>query len=292
MQRITPYLWFDKEAGEAAKFYVSVFKDGKIRNVTKMEGTPSGTVEIVEMEISGLAFRLMSAGPYFTFNPSISFLVACDSREEVDSLWKALSEKGKALMELGDYPFSERYGWIQDRYGVSWQLMFMGGKKYEQKITTTLMFVGDNCGKAEKAIAYYVSMFENSKIGDIMRYGEGEEPDANGTVKHAEFTIAGQAFAAMDSAYAHDFAFSEAISLEVGCRNQEEIDRFWKLSADPSAEQCGWLKDKYGLSWQIVPTVLGEMLADKDAGKVARVTEAFLAMKKFDLAALNAAYKG
>jgi predicted 3-demethylubiquinone-9 3-methyltransferase (glyoxalase superfamily) len=109
------------------------------------------------------------------------------------------------------------------------------------------------------------------------RYSKGEEPDREGTIKHAAFTLEGQEFAAMDSARAHDFSFNEAISFIVHCETQEEIDYYWeKLSADPTAEQCGWLKDKYSLSWQIVPTVLGKMLNDKDDEKVVRVTKAFL----------------
>lgn len=152
MQKITPFLWFDKEAREAAEFYVSVFKKSKVRDSTTLYNTPSGTVEIVTVELCGQNFTLMNAGPFFKFNEAISFVVHCD--------------------------------------------------------------------------------------------------------------------------------------------NQEEIDHYWeKLSAVPEAEQCGWLKDKYGVSWQIVPTVLGEMLQDKDARKVARVMEAFLKMKKFDIATLNRAYE-
>ncbi len=151
IQKITTFLWFDKEAGEAAKFYASVFKGSKIKDTTVLPNTPSGTVEIVTIEILGQDFRLMSAGPFVNFNESISFVVPCDTQEEIDYYWG-------------------------------------------------------------------------------------------------------------------------------------------KLSADPKAEQCGWLKDKYGLSWQIVPTVLAEMQKDKDQKKVARVTEAFLKMKKFDIEALKKAY--
>ncbi len=293
MQKITPHLWFDKEAKEAAKFYTSVFKDSKINNTTTLHNTPSGTVDIVTIELLGQEFTLISAGPLFKFNPSVSFLVACKTKNEVDALWEKLSEGGTALMELGEYPFSERYGWVQDRYGLSWQVMFMGERKIKQKITPTLMFVGNQCGKAEEAINFYATVFHNAKVGDILRYSKGEEPDKEGTIKHAAFTLEGQEFAAMDSARVHDFAFNEAISFMVHCETQEEIDYYWgKLSADPKAEQCGWLKDKYGVSWQIVPTIMDEMLKDKDEEKLARVTEAFLKMKKFDIKVLKKAYKG
>ncbi len=293
MQKITPHLWFDKEAKEAAKFYTSVFKDSKIKNTTTLHNTPSGTTDIVTIELLGQEFTLISAGPLFKFNPSVSFLVACKTKDEVDALWEKLSEGGTALMELGEYPFSERYGWVQDRYGLSWQVMFMGEHKIKQKITPTLMFVGKQAGRAEEAINFYATVFHDAKVGDILRYSKGEEPDKEGTIKHAAFTLEGQEFAAMDSARVHNFTFNEAISFMVHCEMQEEIDYYWgKLSADPKAEQCGWLKDKYGLSWQIVPTIMEEMLKDRDEKRLARVTEAFLKMKKFDIEELKKAYKG
>lgn len=293
MQKITSHLWFDKEAKEAAEFYTSVFENSQIKDTTVLHNTPSGSVDVVTIELAGQEFTLISAGPLFKFNPSVSFLVACKTREEVDALWKQLSEGGTALMELGTYPFSERYGWTQDRYGLSWQVMLMGDREITQKITPTLLFVGEIAGKAEEAINLYVSVFRDAAVGDIMRYGKGEEPDKEGTVKHAAFTLEGQEFAAMDSAHEHLFSFNEAVSLMVHCDTQEDIDYYWeKLSADPKAEQCGWLKDKYGLSWQIVPTAMDAIMKDKDEQKLARVTEAFLKMKKFDIAALERAYEG
>jgi predicted 3-demethylubiquinone-9 3-methyltransferase (glyoxalase superfamily) len=293
MDKITPHLWFDKEAKEAAKFYTSIFKTSKIKNITTLHNTPSGSADLVTIELLGQEFTLISAGPLFKFNPSVSFLVACNTKEEVSELWEKLFEGGTALMELGEYAFSEKYGWVQDRYGLSWQLMFFGEQEITQRITPTLMFVGDISGKAEEAINFYVSVFHKARVGDVLRYGKGEEPDKEGTIKHAAFILEGQEFAAMDSAHEHNFTFNEAISLMVHCDTQDELDYYWdKLSADPKAEQCGWLKDKYGLSWQIVPNIMDKMLREKDKKKVARVTEAFLKMKKFDIAKLKKAYKG
>jgi predicted 3-demethylubiquinone-9 3-methyltransferase (glyoxalase superfamily) len=287
-------LWFDKEAKEAAEFYASVFSDSRITGTNVIRNTPSGDTDVVDIEVSGQEFTLISAGPLFKFNPSVSFLVSCRTKDEVDVLWKPLSKGGMALMDLGAYSFSERYGWIQDKFGVSWQVMFLGDREFRQKIVPTLMFVGKVVGKAEKAINFYVSVFHNSRVGGVDRYGKGEEPDVEGTVKHASFTLEGEEFGAMDSAFPHKFAFNEAISLMVHCETQEEIDYYWeKLSADPMAEQCGWLKDKYGLSWQVTPNVLDElMMRDRDEKRKARVTEAFLKMKKFDIAELMKAYEG
>lgn len=293
MQKITPHLWFDREALEAAGFYISVFKDSIQNSTTKLHGTPSGTVDIVSIDLMVQEFTLISAGPFFKFNPSVSFLVACREKSDVDMLWEKLSEGGSALMELGEYPFSERYGWAQDRYGLSWQIMFMGGQEIKQNITPTLMFTDKQWGKAEDAINFYASVFRDSEVGDILRYRKSEEPDRVRTIKHASFRLEGVEFAAMDSARVHDFAINEAISFVVHCETQNEIDYYWeRLSADPQTEQCGWLKDRYGVSWQIVPTILEQMLRDQDEEKVARVTRAFLEMKKFDIEALVRAYKG
>ena len=293
MQKIVPHLWFDTEAGEAAEFYTSLFDDSRIKDRTTLNDTPSGTAGLISVELAGQDFMLLSAGPYFKFTPAVSFLVACETVEEVERLWARLIEGGSALMPLDSYPFSDRYGWVSDRFGLSWQVMYFGDREVQQKITPTLMFVGDVCGKAEEAIRFYASLFDHSGVGEIMRYEANEAPDEPGTIKHAQFTLAGQGFAAMDSAYDHDFTFNEAISFVVHCDTQAEIDAFWaKLSAVPEAEQCGWLKDHYGVSWQIVPTIMNQMMSDGDPAKLARVTEAFLKMKKFDIAELKRAYEG
>jgi predicted 3-demethylubiquinone-9 3-methyltransferase (glyoxalase superfamily) len=293
VQKITPHLWYDKEAIEAANFYVSIFKDSKHKDTTTIHNTPSGSVDIVTIELTGLEFTLISAGPLFKFNPSVSFLVAFDSEKAVDAAYEKLSKNGSVLMELGTYPFSERYTWLQDKYGLSWQLMYQAGRPIRQAITPTLMFTGKQCGKAEEAINHYVSIFRNARIDGIHRYGSGEAPNKEGTVMHAAFTLEKQAFAAMDSAHGHNFAFNEAVSLMVHCDTQADIDYYWdKLTAVPEAEQCGWLKDRFGFSWQITPTGMDEVFRQKDEKKIARVTEAFLQMKKFDIAKLEEAARG
>jgi predicted 3-demethylubiquinone-9 3-methyltransferase (glyoxalase superfamily) len=300
-QGIVPNLWFDRQAEEAAVSYTSIFKNSRLGDIARaskagfeIHGLLEGTVMTVGFEIEGQKFITINGGPLFKFTPAISFLVACSTKEEVDSLWERLSEGGTALMELDKYPFSERYGWTQDRYGLSWQVMLMGNRTIRQKITPTLMFVGEQCGKAEEAIKLYTSVFRNSEIGDIMRYSKDQKPDKEGTIVHATFMLEGQEFAAMDSARQHNFTFNEAISLMVECETQKEIDYYWeKLVADGGQEGvCGWLKDRFGVSWQVTPAVLGKMLLDRDKGKVERVTNAFLSMKRFDIEALQKAYEG
>jgi predicted 3-demethylubiquinone-9 3-methyltransferase (glyoxalase superfamily) len=292
MQKISPHLWFDTQAREAGDFYTSLFDDSRVKSASTLDNTPSGSVDIVDIELCGQEFMLLAAGPLFKFNPSISFLVSCATKDEVDKLWRDLSNGGTPMMELGAYPFSERYGWVQDRYGLSWQVMFAGGREIVQKITPVLMFTETQAGRCEDAIRFYTSVFRDAQERGINRYGSGEEPEKEGTVKFGQFQLEGQQFAAMDSARSHGFAFSEAISLLVHCETQEEIDYYWeRLSADPRAEQCGWLKDKYGLSWQITPRAMDEMLASKDKKKLAAVTAAFLKMKKFDIAKLKEVYE-
>lgn len=293
-QKITTHLWYDTQAKEAAEFYVSAFGgDSSILSINQIHNTPSGSVDIVNFKLHDKEFTAISAGPIFKFNPSISFFVACDTIEETENLWNKLKEGGNVLMEFGEYPFSPKYGWLNDKYGLSWQIMFMNNQPYKQKIIPKLTFVGKVAGKSEEAINFYKSVFHNSEVNFVQRYGKGVEPDKEGTIMHAGFMLEGQQFAAMDSAHKHDFAFNEAISFLVHCQTQEEIDYYWeKLSAVPESEQCGWLKDKFGLSWQIVSDDLDKVMASGDKEKIARVTEAFLQMKKFDLKKLAEAAEG
>jgi predicted 3-demethylubiquinone-9 3-methyltransferase (glyoxalase superfamily) len=300
MQKITPHLWFDKEAKEAAEFYTSLLPDSSITNVTTLHDTPSGDSDIVSFTLSGYSFMAISAGPLFKFNPSISFMLNFDplhdkdAQARLDRLWNKLAEGGQVLMEIGEYPFSKRYGWVQDKYGLSWQLILTDPEgEVRPFIIPSIMFVGDMCGKAEEASDFYLSIFKDSKRGEIARYPAGMEPDKEGTVMFMDLKLEGQWFAVMDSAHAHDFSFNEAISFIVNCKTQAEVDYYWeKLSAVPESEQCGWLKDEYGISWQIVPTAMDEMMSEGTPEQIARVTEAFMPMKKLDIATLQKAYEG
>lgn len=298
--QIAPHLWFDKEAVEAAEFYCSVFPNSEITNVSTVRDTPSGDCDVVSFDVAGQPIVATSAGPLFTFNPSISFMVNfdpsrdADAREKLDATWNKLSHGGTALMPLDSYPFSERYGWMQDRFGLSWQLILSNPDGDERPfLMPFFLFVGDICGRAEEAIDFYTSVFGDSSRGNVMRYGADREPDQEGTIMFADFALSGQWFAAMDSAHAHDFAFNEAISFMVNCDTQEEINYYWDKLCDGGSEgQCGWLKDRFGVSWQVAPTVLGDFLSDSDPEATRRVTQCFLRMKKFDVEALRRAYAG
>jgi predicted 3-demethylubiquinone-9 3-methyltransferase (glyoxalase superfamily) len=297
MQKITPCLWFDSNTEEAVSFYTSVFKNSKVGKTAyydeaaaKVSGQKAGSVLTVEFQLEGYDFLALNGGPAFKFTPSISFSVNCETEEEIDGMWKKLSEGGKVLMEFQKYPFSEKYGWCEDRYGVSWQLSL---GKSPQKITPSLLFTQDKAGKVEEAINFYTSLFENSKVETIARY-EKDDFDKEGMIKYSLFTMSGEYFTAMESTLQHEFTFNEAISLSVDCADQEEVDTLWnKLIADGGEEsQCGWLKDKYGVSWQIVPKQLVEYLSDPDREKARRVMQAMLAMKKISVEDLQKAYEG
>jgi predicted 3-demethylubiquinone-9 3-methyltransferase (glyoxalase superfamily) len=278
MQKITPFLWFDGQAGAAAKFYASSFKKSRIHSLSPISAS---------FTLAGLDFLALNGGPQFQFTPAISFFVACESRREIDSLWRKLSREGVALMGLEKYPFSERFGWVQDKFGISWQLNLTGTK---QKISPFLMFVGQQHGRAERAIRFYVSLFANSKIGEIKRYNGEDEMERKGTVKQAKFSLVKQQFLAMDSGRKHPFTFTPAISFFVNCDTQKQIDYFWKkLSAGGEKDRCGWLKDKFGVSWQIIPSILGELLNNEDEEKANRARQAMLKMKKLEIMKLKQA---
>ncbi len=159
-------------------------------------------------------------------------------------------------------------------------------KTTTQKIIPFLWFDAN----AEEAMNFYTSIFKNSEIVSVSRYGEGS-PGQAGTVMTATFTLNGQTFIALNGG--PQFKFTEAISFFVNCETQEEVDELWeKLSEGGEQGQCGWLKDKFGVSWQIVPTALGELLGDKDPEKSKRVMEAMLQMHKIDIEKLMQAHEG
>jgi predicted 3-demethylubiquinone-9 3-methyltransferase (glyoxalase superfamily) len=299
MQKITPHLWFTNNAEEAMKYYVSLFDHSRLVEIfyypegvddEHMKGMQGKVLNGI-FELAGLRFMALDGGPYFQFNPSISFFVHCQTEEEIDRLYAQLSQGGMDLMPLQKYDFAEKYAWLQDRYGVNWQLMLDRGD-VTHKIRPALLFVGDQAGNAEQAMQFYTSLFENSGVEMISRYGP-DGPDREGTVNHGRFTLHGHGFIALDSAYEHKFSFNEAISFYVDCATQAEVNRLWQqLSAVPEAEQCGWLKDRFGVSWQIVPSRLSELIRDPDAEKSQRVITAMLKMKKIEVAALEQAALG
>ncbi|HEU5121774.1 MAG TPA: VOC family protein [Candidatus Saccharimonadales bacterium] len=288
-QKITPNLWFDG-AKEAVDFYVGAFPDSKIISTayypnTAEEGLAdfqkdyAGKELSIDFQLGGLGFTAINGGPEFTFNPSISFMVNfdpsrdSDARQHLDELWSTLLEGGKVLMPLDEYPYSKRYGWVQDKYGLTWQLILTDPEGEPRPfIMPSLLFAKENTNHAEEAISFYLSLFKNSKLGSTAQYTEPTGPAQAGALMFGDFMLEDQWFAAMDSGEEQDFTFNEAVSLAIACKDQAEIDYFWeKLSSVPEAEVCGWCKDKYGVSWQIIPENMGELM--KKPGAYAKMMQ-------------------
>lgn len=287
MVKIVPHLWFDTQAKEAVEFYVKVFENSEILDTTVLGNTPSGDAMILRFRLCQIEFMAISAGPYFQFNPSISFMVHCKDKQEVKDYWMKLKEGGKELMPLDEYPFSKYYSWVEDKYGVSWQLVLVEEDPiYTQKIVPELLFSGSVCGKAQEAIAYYMQIFKNSNL--LYQVNDEKEKEK---VKYALFQLSDYMMVAADHGAEAEFEFNEALSFIVYCRDQAEIDYYWEaLSFVKEAEQCGWLKDKYGVSWQIIPYQMEDIMRRATNEQKIDVTEAFLQMKKFDIQMLQDAF--
>lgn len=293
MKSLAVCLWFDDQAEDAYAFYQSIFKNIKRLRTTnysdvnaKMANRTRDSLMALELDIEGLEIMLLNGGPMFKPNPSISLHISCKSVGECDELFNKLSDGGDILMPLDKYPFSEKFGWVNDKYGVSWRVNVEDSL---QKITPCIMFQGDASGTAEKAMAHYTSIFDNSRVIAAHKFLEGEGPV--NFVKHAVFELNGEQFMAFDSPIKHAFDFSEGVSFIVNCKSQEDIDNFWtRLCEGGRPSQCGWLVDKFGVSWQIVPTVLIEMMQGEDLERYDNLMLALFKMTKLDIETLKAAY--
>jgi predicted 3-demethylubiquinone-9 3-methyltransferase (glyoxalase superfamily) len=295
---IVPCLWFDDQAEDAARFYTQTFPNGRVTATSRYpessdnpSGKPRGSVLTVEFDVAGQRFTALNGGPQFVINPSISFFVQVDSVEEADRLFSALVDGGDVLMPLAAYPWSKRYGWAKDRFGVSWQVIAGQRGPGGATVVPCLMFAGAQHGRADEAMQAYVGIFPEGRIVTLERYAAGEGPE--GKVKHGRFAVAGQEMVAMDSHVDPGITFNEAISLQVMCKDQGEVDRCWAALSEGGMEgPCGWLKDRFGLSWQVVPIGIDDWMTSPDVAARDRAFQALMGMKKLDIAALQAAFDG
>ena len=223
---IHPCLWFDGNAKEAADFYCSLFPNSKITVDTSM---------VVNFELSGQKFMGLNGGPMFKPNPSISFFIVCELDDEINELYKQLSEGGFVMMPLDKYDWSERYAFVQDKFGFAWQIMKGKYSDVNQKITPCFLFVGNNFGNAEAAVKFYAEVFSPSTIQGILLYQENEG-EAAGKVKHSQFVLDNKVFMAMDGAGNHGFAFNEAISFWWNVKTKLRLIIFGK-PLQPMAEK-------------------------------------------------------
>jgi predicted 3-demethylubiquinone-9 3-methyltransferase (glyoxalase superfamily) len=273
--QIYPCLWFNGNAKQAADFYCHVFEDCAITSENNM---------VVNFSVGDAKFMLLNGGPMFKINPSVSFFINCKDADETERLWEGLSAKGKVMMPLNKYPWSESYGWCEDEFGVNWQLM---KNNSDQRFVPSMMFTQDKFGRAEEAIKFYTGVFKDSEIKEISKYEKGEA-DEEGKIKYATFKLNNRLFAAMESSAPHQFTFNEGVSYVVPCDDQQEIDYHWNALCEGGNEsQCGWLKDKFGFSWQIIPANLGELMGDPARAK--RVMAELMKMKKPDIKILSEA---
>jgi predicted 3-demethylubiquinone-9 3-methyltransferase (glyoxalase superfamily) len=276
MQKIVPHLWFDKNIAEAANFYASTLPNTQV--VNRFNNPDTGEDVTAEIDIDGYRIALINGGPYATPTPAISFFLnfdpatSYDAESDLRRVWEALSHDGSVLMNLGEYPFSSLYGWVADRFGFNWQLMLTSADQAPRPfVVPSLMYCGPAQGKATEAVDGYIRLFDDSALGNRVTYDAmGAAADKNSPesvpqpsdVAYSDFQLAGQWFSAMDSGVAQPFTFTPGVSLMVLVKDQDELDRYWDaLTSDPDKEQCGWLEDKYGISWQIAPENLSELLA-------------------------------
>lgn len=285
---ITPCLWYNNEAEEAVKFYSSLFDKSSVKRITRYgkEGfeyhhKPEGSVMTVDFELNGQPFLALNGGPDFNFNEAVSLFVYCGSEERINFLYEKLSEGGKVNMPLDKYDWSPKYAWVKDKFGLSWQLDIEAINS-PQKIVPSLLFVNDKYSKVKETINHYTSIFPNSKI--LMEFPAGSSSNNSedyllfAQIKLNDYLINCMSGGTIN----HNFDFNDAISLMIYCKTQEEIDYYWeKLTEGGREVQCGWLKDKFGISWQIVPTVLNDLL--NDSNKKSKVLNAMFTMKKFNI---------
>lgn len=291
---IAPCLWFDNEAEEAVKFYSSLFDKSSVKRISRYgkEGfefhhKPEGSVMTVEFELNGQNFLALNGGTDFKFNESVSLFVYCGSEERINFLYKKLSEGGSVNMPLDKYDWSPKYAWVKDKFGVSWQLD-IDDINSPQKIVPALLFANEKFNLVKEAANHFTSIFPNSKI--IMEYPFDKSMNLpEGTLLFAQFKLNNYLFNAMSGGtMKHNFDFNDAISFIVYCNTQEEIDYYWQKLTDGGQEvQCGWLKDKFGISWQVVPTILNDLLDEPN--KKSKVMNAIFTMIKFDINKLQEA---
>jgi predicted 3-demethylubiquinone-9 3-methyltransferase (glyoxalase superfamily) len=225
----------------------------------------------------------------FTFNPSVSFFVYCGSDREIERIYSGLMKGGTPLMPLDKYQWSEKYAWIRDKYGLTWQLD-VDKINSDQKVLPSLLFVNEKMTRVREAMQHYCGVFPNSKVLLEAPYDNSVQVP-EGTLLFAQYKLNGYLLNSMSSTLKHDYDFNEAVSLIVYCDTQDEIDHYWKqLTKGGQEQQCGWLKDKFGLVWQIVPRAMNEMMLAKDKEQLARVTQAMLQMIKLDLKKLEQAF--
>lgn len=299
MQKIVPNLWFAGDAEEGGEFYARAFEDARSEVISRypteglvdFQREMAGAALTVDVVIAGFRLTLINAGPEFRPDSGVSFMVTfdpstdADARAHLGETWARLADGGTVKLDLGEYPFSPYYGWIEDRFGVNWQLILGDpDRPAGAAVMPALLFGGASQNQARAAVEQYTTLFADARVDMVSEYPSDTGPAPAGAVQFCSFTLEGQWFVAMDSGVEQRQSFTPGVSLAIACADQAEIDRLWAaLSRVPDAEQCGWCVDEFGLSWQIVPAAMGELITSPGAYR------ALMDMKKISIADLQAA---
>lgn len=283
MQKIIPHLWFDKEALEAVQLYTSLFPDSHMDWIHDLTDTPSGDAVLVQFQLANLTLAAISAGPYFKLNESTSLMVHFQNKDELNRIFEALSEAGRVLMPLGEYPFNSHYVWFEDRFGLSWQFFYSPENSRAVQLEICLLFSQKQVGQARSFLEKAQALFLNSQIGTVNHYQENEKQEAKALINYGELLLNQQRLVVMDHGFGGENSFNEAFSLMVYTDSQEETQRLYQqLSHVPESEQCGWVKDEFGISWQIVPRPLMEAYENLPKDRMKQVNDAILTMKRLN----------
>ncbi len=277
---IYPCLWMDGTAKEAAEHYCTIFEEAKILSTNPM---------VTMFSLFGKKIMALNGGPMYKITPAVSFSIHCSHEEEIKEYWNALSTDGFEMMPLDKYDWAEKYGWVKDKFGMTWQLFFRPETNQDQKLNCSLLLTDGNFGKAKTALDYYCTIFPSSAI-EIEDTGTASDGSGMQFLRFGQANISGETISAMDGEGAHKINFTEGLSLVVECETQKEIDHYWlALSAGGSEGRCGWLKDQFGVSWQIVPTILGRLMSDPQ--KQEAVMQVVMKSTKFVITDLEEAEK-
>lgn len=271
IKQLYPCIWFDNNAKIAADFYCSIFREGCILQETSIT---------VSFKIAGTQFLGINGGQRYAPNPAISYFVYCGGESEIERLYMELSKDGKIMMPLGKYDWTEKYAWVEDRFGVSWQLD-VDPINSAQGIVPCLFFGNEKYMMVKPAIEQYTQIFDDSRVLMEMGYPSGTEMPADALL-FAQFKLDGFIFNAVSSPQKHEFDFSPGNSFVIVCYTQAQIEYYWeKLGEEGRFDECGWLTDRYGVSWQIIPAILPSLMTDSRIAE--HVMNTLLQMQRLDI---------
>ncbi len=252
--KITPCLWFENQALQAAEFYCKTFQNSFI-----IESTEAS----VKFSLNNRDFVAMNGRGHVQINDTTSFSVYCGSDQEIDRLYQALGDDGEVMMALGPYPWARKYAWVKDKFGVSWQLD-VDPINNPQNIVPSIMFVNEQAPNLKEAITFYHQIFPNPHLLFEMPFPpQMHMPE--GSLRFAQHKLDGYIFNFMSSHTKHENEINKGVSFIITCSDQDEIDKYWNalITKGGKPQKFGWLQDRYGITWQILPENLAILMEDE-----------------------------